>query len=105
AGRRGERLVPRAPRRRLLRGGPDRAGPGRGLRRAEGVDAGGGRAVALAEPRLRAGRGGCAGRVGGRRRRRGRRGALVTTPTEPAGASAAEPHAPAPRPSLRDLTL
>ena len=39
----------------VLRGRPARPRPGRGLRRAQGLDAGRGGAVALAEPRLRAG--------------------------------------------------
>ena len=50
----GERLLLRAPRRALLRRRPPRPRPGRGLRRAKGLDARGGRALALAEPRVRA---------------------------------------------------
>ena len=47
------RLVLQPPAVPVLRGRPDRPGPGRRLRRAQGLDAGRGGAVALAQPRLR----------------------------------------------------
>src|SRR5690606_21340846 len=79
----GERVVLRASRVALLRDRPPRARPGGGLRRAEGMEPRGSRAVARAEPRVRAGTrrgrrvgGRCAAGRGavGRGARRGRAG-------------------------------
>ena len=53
AGRVGLRPLLQPPGVAVLRGRPHRPRPGRGLRRAQGVDAGRGGAVALAQPRLR----------------------------------------------------
>ena len=53
AGRLGQRLVLLAPAVAVLRRRPARPRPGRGVRRAQGLDPRGGRALALAEPRLR----------------------------------------------------
>ena len=52
AGRRGERLVLLAPAVAVLRGRADRARPGGGLRRPQGLDRRGGGALALPQPRL-----------------------------------------------------
>jgi 5-methyltetrahydrofolate--homocysteine methyltransferase len=49
---RGERLVLLPPPAAVLRGRPSRPGPGRRLREPQGLDAQGGRALALLEPRL-----------------------------------------------------
>ena len=68
AGRVGLRLVLLPPAVAVLRGRPARPRPGRGLRRAQGLDPRRGRAVALAEPRLRP-RGLSVSRPGLRRRR------------------------------------
>ena len=53
AGRVGLRPLLQPPGVAVLRGRPHRPRPGRGLRRAQGMDAGRGGAVALAQPRLR----------------------------------------------------
>ena len=57
AGRGGERLVLLAPAVAVLRGRSDRARPGGGLRRPQGVDGRGGGALALPQPRLLTGPG------------------------------------------------
>ncbi len=56
AGRLGQRLVLLPPAGAVLRGRPARARPGGVVRRAQGVDPPGGRALALLQPRLRPGR-------------------------------------------------